>query len=115
VAFLISTEHAPVHRCAQVGRASWRVLSRGEIADIAKVMRWYRELLPALQEELAGWIGLITIPPAPPFPEALWGRKSCAMVSSALDTLALIELAEGPPGCRPLALPGGDRGRRADR
>ena len=51
-----------------------------DMADTAEVMRWYRELLPALPEELSGWIGLITIPPAPPFPEALWGRKSCAIV-----------------------------------
>ena len=48
--------------------------------DTAAVMRWYRELLPALPEELSGWLGLITIPPAPPFPEELWGRKSCAIV-----------------------------------
>ena len=51
-----------------------------DFADTADVMRWYRELLPALPEELSGWIGLITIPPAPPFPETLWGRKSCAIV-----------------------------------
>ena len=51
-----------------------------DFADTAEVMRWYRELLPSLPEELSGWIGLITIPPAPPFPEALWGRKSCAIV-----------------------------------
>ena len=48
--------------------------------DTAAVMRWYRELLPSLPEELSGWIGLITIPPAPPFPEELWGRPSCAIV-----------------------------------
>jgi len=51
-----------------------------DFADTPAVMRWYRELLPALPEELSGWIGLITIPPAPPFPEELWGRKSCAIV-----------------------------------
>jgi FAD/FMN-containing dehydrogenase len=51
-----------------------------DIADTPEVMRWYRELLPSLPEELSGWIGLITIPPAPPFPEELWGRKSCAIV-----------------------------------
>ena len=51
-----------------------------DLADTAEVMRWYRELLPSLPEELSGWIGLITIPPAPPFPEELWGRKSCAIV-----------------------------------
>jgi hypothetical protein len=48
--------------------------------DTAEVMRWYRELLPSLPEELNGWLGLITIPPAPPFPEDLWGRKACAIV-----------------------------------
>jgi FAD/FMN-containing dehydrogenase len=51
-----------------------------DLADTADVMRWYRELLPSLPEELSGWLGLITIPPAPPFPEELWGRKSCAIV-----------------------------------
>jgi FAD/FMN-containing dehydrogenase len=51
-----------------------------DLADTAHVMRWYRELLPSLPEELSGWIGLITIPPAPPFPEHLWGRKACAIV-----------------------------------
>jgi FAD/FMN-containing dehydrogenase len=51
-----------------------------DFADTSEVMRWYRELLPALPEELSGWIGLITIPPAPPFPQTLWGRKSCAIV-----------------------------------
>ncbi|WP_425570782.1 FAD-binding oxidoreductase [Pseudonocardia adelaidensis] len=51
-----------------------------DIADAPEVMRWYRELVPALPEELSGWLGLITIPPAPPFPEELWGRKACAIV-----------------------------------
>jgi FAD binding domain/Berberine and berberine like len=51
-----------------------------DIADTPDVMRWYRELVPALPEELSGWLGLITIPPAPPFPEELWGRKACAIV-----------------------------------
>jgi hypothetical protein len=51
-----------------------------DFADTAQVMRWYRDLLPSLPEELSGWIGLITIPPAPPFPEELWGRKACAIV-----------------------------------
>ncbi|MFD2420814.1 FAD-binding oxidoreductase [Amycolatopsis pigmentata] len=51
-----------------------------DLADVGQVMRWYRELLPSLPEELSGWLGLITIPPAPPFPEALWGRKACAII-----------------------------------
>jgi len=51
-----------------------------DLADTADVMRWYRELLPSLPEELSGWIALLTIPPAPPFPEELWGRKACGIV-----------------------------------
>jgi FAD/FMN-containing dehydrogenase len=51
-----------------------------DLADVPEVMRWYRELVPSLPEELSGWIALATIPPAPPFPEQLWGRKACGIV-----------------------------------
>ena len=51
-----------------------------DLADTGEVMRWYRELVPSLPEELSGWIALLTIPPAPPFPEELWGRKACGIV-----------------------------------
>ncbi|MFI5586698.1 FAD-binding oxidoreductase [Amycolatopsis sp. NPDC051758] len=51
-----------------------------DLDDTPDVLRWYRELLPSLPEELSGWFGLITVPPAPPFPEALWGRKACGIV-----------------------------------
>jgi FAD/FMN-containing dehydrogenase len=51
-----------------------------DIADTAAVMRWYRTVLPSLPEELSGWLGLVTIPAAAPFPEQLWGRRSCAIV-----------------------------------
>ena len=51
-----------------------------DIDDTAEVLRWYRDLQPGLPEELSGWFALITIPPAPPFPEELWGRKACGVV-----------------------------------
>jgi FAD/FMN-containing dehydrogenase len=51
-----------------------------DLADTAAVMRWYRDLLPSLPEELCGWIAVLTIPPAPPFPEELWGRKACGIL-----------------------------------
>jgi FAD/FMN-containing dehydrogenase len=51
-----------------------------DLADAGQVMRWYRELVPSLPEELSGWIALLTIPPVPPFPEELWGRKACGIV-----------------------------------
>lgn len=69
-------------RCHPVGRNG--VVVGGpvlyDLADAGAVMRWYRELLPALPEELSGWLGLITVPPAAPFPESLWGRKACAII-----------------------------------
>jgi len=51
-----------------------------DLADLEDVMRWYRELLPSLPEELSGWIALLTVPPAPPFPQELWGRRVCAVI-----------------------------------
>ena len=69
-------------RCHDIGEAGTIIGGPVlyDLADTAAVMRWYRELLPALPEELSGWIGLITIPPAPPFPEQRWGRKVCGIV-----------------------------------
>jgi FAD/FMN-containing dehydrogenase len=51
-----------------------------DIADTEAVFRWYRDLLPALPEELNGWIGTMVIPSGPPFPEELWNRKACGIV-----------------------------------
>jgi len=51
-----------------------------DIADAGDVLRWYREVLPSLPEELDGWLGLLTVPPAPPFPEELWLRKACGII-----------------------------------
>src|ERR1700729_4344326 len=51
-----------------------------DLADVGEVMRWYRELIPSLPEELSGWIALLTVPPVPLFPEELWGRKACGIV-----------------------------------
>jgi hypothetical protein len=69
-------------RCHDIGEAGTIIGGPVlyDLADAPEVMRWYRELLPSLPEELNGWIALLTIPPAPPFPEALWGRKACGIV-----------------------------------
>ncbi|WP_030171324.1 FAD-binding oxidoreductase [Spirillospora albida] len=74
-----------------------------DIADAGDVMRWYRDLLPTLPEELSGWIGLLTVPPAAPFPEALWGRKACGIVwcytgrhARAAEVLAPVRAYGGP-------------------
>lgn len=51
-----------------------------DVADTPAVLRWYRDLVPTLPEELSGWFAVLTIPPAPPFPEELWGRRACGVV-----------------------------------
>ena len=69
-------------RCHDIGEAGTVIAGPVfyDLADVGEVMRWYRELIPSLPEELSGWIGLLTVPPVPPFPEQLWGRKVCGIV-----------------------------------
>lgn len=50
------------------------------LADAPKVMRWYRDFIAAAPEDLNGWFAFLTVPPVPPFPEALWLKKMCAVV-----------------------------------
>lgn len=45
-----------------------------------EVMRAYREFLPNAPRELNGFLALLTVPPAPPFPEELHFRKVCGIV-----------------------------------
>ncbi len=59
-----------------------------DIKDAKTVMQWYREFLPNAPEELCTFFGIKNVPGAPPFPEAIWGKNVCALVScysGALD------------------------------
>ncbi|MFT4135205.1 FAD-binding oxidoreductase [Microbacterium sp.] len=51
-----------------------------DLADGEEVFRWYREVLPTLPDELNGWIGVLEVPSAAPFPEELWARRVCGIV-----------------------------------
>ncbi len=51
-----------------------------DIRDTGEVLRWYREVLPSLPEEINGWFAVLTIPPAEPFPQELWLRKACGIL-----------------------------------
>jgi FAD/FMN-containing dehydrogenase len=46
----------------------------------ADVLSVYREFLPAAPRELNGFFAFHTVPPAPPFPEAIHLRKVCGVV-----------------------------------
>ncbi|MFD4031266.1 FAD-binding oxidoreductase [Streptomyces sp. NPDC058637] len=67
------------------------------------VLRWYRDFLPQAPDDLYGFFASMTVPPAPPFPEELHGRKVCGVVWSSTagpealgDTLAAVA-EPGPP------------------
>ncbi len=63
----------PVHTVI-CGPTAWPV------SQTADVMRWYREFLPAADEDLYGFFAVLTVPPAEPFPEAFHLHKACAIV-----------------------------------
>ena len=52
-----------------------------DVEQARQVMQWYREFLPQTPEELCSFFGLKTVPSTAPFPEEIWGRKICALIS----------------------------------
>jgi len=72
------------------------------LEQAGQVMRAYREFLPGAPRELNGFLALLTVPPAPPFPEELHFRRVCGIVwcyigetEKKLDVLApMLEVAE---------------------
>ena len=63
----------PVHTvCA--GPMLW------EIEHAADIMKWYREFIVHAPQEISGFFAFLTVPPGPPFPEALHFKKMCGIV-----------------------------------
>ena len=52
-----------------------------DVKHARRVMQWYREFLPQAPDELCSFFGLKTVPSTAPFPEEIWGRKICALIS----------------------------------
>ena len=46
----------------------------------AEILAWYRDFLPAQDEDLYGFFASMTVPPVPPFPEAFHLQKACAVM-----------------------------------
>ncbi|MDB5946382.1 MAG: ygaK, partial [Ramlibacter sp.] len=46
----------------------------------AEVMKWYRDFIGKAPTELNGFFAFLTVPPGPPFPEALHLKKMCGVV-----------------------------------
>ena len=51
-----------------------------ELDQAADVMKWYREFIVQAPEEITGFFATMTVPPGPPFPEALHLKKMCGIV-----------------------------------
>lgn len=46
----------------------------------ADILGWFRDFIPAQDEDLYGFFATMTVPPRPPFPQALHMKKACAVV-----------------------------------
>lgn len=46
----------------------------------ADILSWFRDFLPAQDNDLYGFFATMTVPPGPPFPESLHLQKACAVV-----------------------------------
>jgi hypothetical protein len=55
-------------------------ISLWPVDRIKEVLRWYREFLPQAPEDLNGFFAALVVPPGPPFPEEIHGRKMCGVV-----------------------------------
>ncbi len=47
---------------------------------VREVLTWYRDFLPQAPEDVYGFFTVFVVPPGPPFPEEIHGRKSCGIV-----------------------------------
>lgn len=50
------------------------------LSQAKDVMQWYRDFLPTAPEDLYGFFGFMSVPPAPPFPEHLHRQTVCSVV-----------------------------------
>ncbi len=58
------------------------------IEQAAELMPFWRDFILSAPEEINGWFGFVTVPPAPPFPEPFHLQKMCVIVwcySGALE------------------------------
>ena len=70
----------PVHTvCA--GPMLW------EMEQAADIMKWYRQFIVHAPQEVTGFFAFLTVPPGPPFPEALHFKKMCGIVWCYIGSL----------------------------
>jgi FAD binding domain/Berberine and berberine like len=62
-----------------------------DMAHAREVLQWYREISPALPEELYGFFAFLKVPPGPPFPEELHCKTMCGIVWAYCGPLDRVE------------------------
>jgi len=67
-----------------------------EMEHAREVMQWYREISPALPEDLYGFFAFLKVFPAPPFPEELHNKTMCGVVWAYFGPLDKVEEAFRP-------------------
>ncbi|MFP3986020.1 FAD-binding oxidoreductase [Streptomyces sp. E11-3] len=76
----------PVHTVV-FGVTLWSLDSIGD------VLQWYRDFLPSAPEDLYGFFAGLVVPPGPPFPEEIHGRKMCGVVWCWTGDLDVVDKA----------------------
>ncbi|MRG47331.1 FAD-binding protein [Chitinophaga sp. SYP-B3965] len=51
-----------------------------EMKDVKKIMQWYRTFIKEAPDDIYGFLAFLTVPPAPPFPEAYHHKRMCAII-----------------------------------
>ncbi|MBV9643098.1 MAG: FAD-binding oxidoreductase [Verrucomicrobia bacterium] len=64
-----------------------------EMEHARELLQWYREVTPALPEELYGFFAFLKVPPGPPFPEELHRKTMCGIVWAYCGPLDKVEEA----------------------
>jgi FAD/FMN-containing dehydrogenase len=67
-----------------------------EAKHARKIMKVYRDFLPAAPEELGSFVGLKTVPSMDPFPRQYWGSRACAVISAYAGSAEEGEKAMAP-------------------
>lgn len=72
--------------------------------DLEPTLRWYRDWLPAAPDDIYAFYLTAEVPPAPPFPEEIRGRKICGLVWCCTGTQAQADeaLSEARAAAEPI-------------
>jgi FAD/FMN-containing dehydrogenase len=86
-----------------------------EMEQAEEILRWYREFIPQASEDMYGFFAFLIVPPAPPFPEHLHGKKMCGIIwcysgplEEAEEAFRPVRQEAGPPAFEhvgPMPLP----------